>query len=133
MIRTPPRSTLTDTLFPYTTLFRSPRPVRFFRTPSGQAYAFQFHVVAERQTPGNFLVMSPTGGGKSTVIAHLLGGLAKFAGVRSYLFDSKEGARYMVETMGGLYMGRSEERRVGKSVSVRVDLGGRRIIKKKTQ
>src|SRR3546814_14467532 len=28
---------------------------------------------------------------------------------------------------------RSEERRVGKSVSVRVDLGGRRIIKTKTQ
>src|SRR3546814_18503229 len=27
--------------------------------------------------------------------------------------------------------GRSEERRVGKSVSVRVDLGGRRILKKK--
>src|SRR3546814_14705428 len=61
MIRRPPRSTRTDTLFPYTTLFRS-----------------------------------------------LLGGLAKFAGVRSYLFDSKEGARYMVETMGGLYMGYDE-------------------------
>src|SRR3546814_14548389 len=29
------------------------------------------------------------------------------------------------------YNFRSEERRVGKSVSVRVDLGGRRIIKKK--
>src|SRR3546814_13955024 len=29
------------------------------------------------------------------------------------------------------HMGRSEERRVGKSVSVRVDLGGRRRIKKK--
>src|SRR3546814_15184550 len=28
---------------------------------------------------------------------------------------------------------RSEERRVGKSVSVRVDIGGRRIIKKKQQ
>src|SRR3546814_11666378 len=28
---------------------------------------------------------------------------------------------------------RSEERRVGKSVSVRVDLGGRRIIQKKTR
>src|SRR3546814_21085969 len=28
---------------------------------------------------------------------------------------------------------RSEERRVGKSVSVRVDLGGRRIIKKKRE
>src|SRR3546814_10547712 len=30
-----------------------------------------------------------------------------------------------------LHARRSEERRVGKSVSVRVDLGGRRIIKKK--
>src|SRR3546814_1040889 len=28
MIRRPPRSTRTDTLFPYTTLFRSPRPTR---------------------------------------------------------------------------------------------------------
>src|SRR3546814_5700010 len=27
MIRRPPRSTRTDTLFPYTTLFRSPRPI----------------------------------------------------------------------------------------------------------
>src|SRR3546814_6872244 len=27
MIRRPPRSTRTDTLFPYTTLFRSPHPV----------------------------------------------------------------------------------------------------------
>src|SRR3546814_19093297 len=31
----------------------------------------------------------------------------------------------------GISIKRSEERRVGKSVSVRVDLGGRRIIKKK--
>src|SRR3546814_9722584 len=29
MIRRPPRSTRTDTLFPYTTLFRSPMPGRF--------------------------------------------------------------------------------------------------------
>src|SRR3546814_5872514 len=31
MIRRPPRSTLTDTLFPYTTLFRSPGPRSFRR------------------------------------------------------------------------------------------------------
>src|SRR3546814_1332305 len=30
MIRRPPRSTRTDTLFPYTTLFRSAVPVRIF-------------------------------------------------------------------------------------------------------
>src|SRR3546814_8384820 len=31
MIRRPPRSTRTDTLFPYTTLFRSTRPARSLR------------------------------------------------------------------------------------------------------
>src|SRR3546814_6941968 len=44
MIRRPPRSTRTDTLFPYTTLFRSPRnirrPVRLDagRAPIGRRY-----------------------------------------------------------------------------------------------
>src|SRR3546814_9301984 len=33
MIRRPPRSTRTDTLFPYTTLFRSPRPHPHARDP----------------------------------------------------------------------------------------------------
>src|SRR3546814_5075248 len=33
MIRRPPRSTRTDTLFPYTTLFRSPRAVRPRQSP----------------------------------------------------------------------------------------------------
>src|SRR3546814_10274574 len=33
MIRRPPRSTRTDTLFPYTTLFRSPAPARAPPTP----------------------------------------------------------------------------------------------------
>src|SRR3546814_11094261 len=41
---------------------------------------------------------------------------------------AKMGAVSLVDTMI-----RSEERRVGKSVSVRVDLGGRRIIKKKNK
>src|SRR3546814_2090079 len=36
MIRRPPRSTRTDTLFPYTTLFRSPFPARpALRRPDG--------------------------------------------------------------------------------------------------
>src|SRR5213082_2280725 len=34
MIRRPPRSTLCQTLFPYTTLFRSPKPVQSCRHPS---------------------------------------------------------------------------------------------------
>src|SRR3546814_14204388 len=36
MIRRPPRSTRTDTLFPYTTLFRSRRSARWARSPSAE-------------------------------------------------------------------------------------------------
>src|SRR3546814_19027604 len=39
MLRRPPRSTRTDTLFPYTTLFRSGRALR--PRPLGAAFAFQ--------------------------------------------------------------------------------------------
>lgn len=76
-----------------------PQPVRWFQSPSGQAYAFQFHVKDKPQALGNYLIFAPSGGGKSTLMMHLLGGLAKFDGVRSYIFDSKEGARFMVEAM----------------------------------
>src|SRR3546814_3056275 len=40
MIRRPPRSTRTDTLFPYTTLFRSPRPTTLnaFGSPRPKSY-----------------------------------------------------------------------------------------------
>src|SRR3546814_9746631 len=41
MLRRPPRSTRTDTLFPYTTLFRSERVAR---APSGQQGAQRFAV-----------------------------------------------------------------------------------------
>jgi type IV secretion system protein VirB4 len=86
------------------------RPVRLFKTPTGQNYAFQFHVSDKPQSPGNYLMFAPTGGGKSTLILHLLGGLAKFHGVRNYVFDSKDGARFMIEAFGGVYQGYEELR-----------------------
>src|SRR3546814_16521200 len=88
MIRRPPRSTRTDTLLPYTTLFRSRRAQRR-RLVAG----------ADMSAAATAPSLAP-----------------------SFWIDFEE-ARNAVE--------RSEERRVGKSVSVRVDLGGRRIIKKK--
>src|SRR3546814_9975449 len=48
MIRRPPRSTLTDTLFPYTTLFRSRRDHRF-------------GLLAPQHRPGNFLRIGEVG------------------------------------------------------------------------
>src|SRR3546814_7613225 len=61
MIRRPPRSTRTDTLFPYTTLFRS--KVRFFmRSPanerSGCPVANRFGLQAEIETDYRKIVQS---------------------------------------------------------------------------
>lgn len=80
-----------------------PQPIRLFKTPSGQSYSFQFHASEQPQSPGNYIVFAPTGGGKSTLITHLLGGTAKFENHRNYIFDSKEGAKFMVKAMGGVY------------------------------
>src|SRR3546814_8095354 len=53
MIRRPPRSTRTDTLFPYTTLFRSPlEPRRFPRpAPNADALARAFDLIAAAKKP----------------------------------------------------------------------------------
>src|SRR3546814_6484792 len=67
MIRRPPRSTRTDTLFPYTTLFRSrPFPRVCASTPSstpltlvynyGTLDAWFAHLVAQKYTPAHNLV-----------------------------------------------------------------------------
>src|SRR3546814_6832886 len=56
MIRRPPRSTRTDTLFPYTTLFRSQlaalalvaHPPAFARIPGARAMQQEEHVLAAR-------------------------------------------------------------------------------------
>ena len=84
------------------------QPLRLFKTPIGQNYSFNFHVRDSEGSPGHALVIAPTGSGKSTLMMHLLGGMAKFPDVRSYIFDSNEGTRYMVEAMGGFYQSTSE-------------------------
>src|SRR3546814_20398224 len=54
MIRRPPRSTLTDTLLPYTTLFRSLQQGKQRQTvvPGGMARSFD-HIVALERRQGN--------------------------------------------------------------------------------
>ncbi|WP_417798693.1 VirB4 family type IV secretion system protein [Terasakiella pusilla] len=79
-------------------------PLRLLSTPSGQTYKFQFHFENKRQALGNFCVFAPAGSGKSTLIMHLLSGAAKFPDVANFMLDSNEGAKYMVEAMGGIYM-----------------------------
>src|SRR3546814_18024256 len=102
MIRRPPRSTRTDTLFPYTTLFRS------------LDYAAGRFALASLKQLGVELRLVPARGWVLDE-ADLLAAC-----------DARTGLVYVSQV-------RSEARRSGQSVSVRVDLGGRRIIKKKLQ
>src|SRR3546814_2033497 len=51
MIRRPPRSTRTDTLFPYTTLFRSRAKRSFTRMPLRAARADEIEVVSGMASP----------------------------------------------------------------------------------
>src|SRR3546814_5499684 len=62
MLRRPPRSTRTDTLFPYTTLFRSPPP-RPSLTPRSLVsfapifiYLFSFHPQSQRVLPPGLMI-----------------------------------------------------------------------------
>src|SRR3546814_20820414 len=107
MIRRPPRSTRTDTLFPNTTLFRSLRLV-------GQAVLLVEYWRCNR---------CPEYPRPSARLRH------------THYFDqgSLQSARRAHRKAGPLHRDRSDRKSVvsGKSVSVRVDLGGRRIIKKK--
>lgn len=80
-----------------------PAPVRSFATGSGQAYAFQFQNSPRPKSLGHYVLFAPSNSGKTTLMLHLLSGLAKFQGVRSYIFDSQEGCRFMTEVMGGHY------------------------------
>src|SRR3546814_8330930 len=58
MIRRPPRSTLTDTLFPYTTLFRSPRAEGHDRDSYAARLETELGVIIKMGFPGYFLIVA---------------------------------------------------------------------------
>src|SRR3546814_16987626 len=124
MIRRPPRSTRTDTLFPYTTLFRSqradggcrqapaadPRPLR--RGARGADHE-RPHVAVGARLRGR----RPAGRAAAPHLALADEGAGPGGGGPACR-GARRDRKSVVE---------------GKSVSVRVDLGGRRIIKKKNR
>src|SRR3546814_15299448 len=115
MIRRPPRSTLTDTLFPYTTLFRS------------------IVLAAHRpEQPGEGDVDADQRGSKEADIRPQQPEPAVDVGderLQEAIDDIEvvQGTKLLAGNKG------IDRKSVveGKSVSVRVDLGGRRSIKKK--
>src|SRR3546814_18617807 len=107
MIRRPPRSTRTDTLFPYTTLFRSTSKEE------------QQSINEELQTVNAEL------NGKNEALGRAISDLQN-------LLESTQIATIFLNN--DLRTKRARQSVVkGKSVSVSVDLGGRRLIKKKNR
>src|SRR3546814_12220949 len=135
MIRRPPRSTRTDTLFPYTTLFRSQRdaetlavadevsPVRVFTRQHAertQEAEQRFATTSRFGDEQDFLV----GAERDELGTHAVGAIARFT-------DCKAQTRFPRATDRGARKAckRLDRKSAvsGKSVAVRVDLGGRRI------
>src|SRR3546814_19215752 len=137
MIRRPPRSTRTDTLFPYTTLFRSNPASRREVRPRYSAKPGERRVhrtVEILGSPRRGVVVhhaEHAEGGGHMRLDHRLGKRCRqdrVHGIAAVAQDIGGDARH--DGVRG-NRDRSEDRRVGTSVSVRVDPGGRRIIKKK--
>src|SRR3546814_13884263 len=118
MIRRPPRSTRTDTLFPYTTLFRSDLGVggNEARPQRGEVEVAEGQRRIDPQQPHRFAAA---------------GRCLRF----QLLHRRDQLERPVVEGLAIVAERQSPRDRKsvveGKSVSVRLDLGGRRSIKKK--
>src|SRR3546814_19566750 len=88
MIRRPPRSTRTDTLFPYTTLFRSPRPTagsRRHRNPILRSTARLHKASAVIDARPGLSFARRTGSGRSSRAAIRLTGPPGTSLVHTYL------------------------------------------------
>src|SRR3546814_13147160 len=116
MIRLPPRSTRTDTLFPYTTLFRSFGPVLSAAHGSSCSHS-------SKTTPSRCKDVDST-----SSRAH--------AGTATPTVRAAASIRSLISLPGVPRTKNPGDRKSvveGKSVSVRVDLGGPRYIKKTKQ
>src|SRR3546814_20001308 len=112
MIRRPPRSTRTDTLFPYTTLFRSPDE-RLLTIEDTR------ELVVEHRNVVHMVYSNERQGLAKVGPKQLLESALRMRPDRILLQELRDGTAFL------------DRKRVvsGKSVSVRVDLGGRRLIK----
>src|SRR3546814_19113942 len=148
MIRRPPRSTRTDTLFPYTTLFRSLRDAAVVEAEDAvdAAEAVGRHQPVDRKARPRFPVAGDADGQQHRIIAEAGEPIGRLA-IAAAIF----GRELAIKTVGhagepgpahrpaaaqrgvGVPQFGAERKSVveGKSGSVSVDPGGRRTIKKK--
>ena len=78
--------------------------IRVFRTVTGGAYSFQFHVSEAEEAIGHTVTFAPSGGGKTVLFSHLMGGALRHKDLACYAFDRSGGLRIYTEAVGGRYI-----------------------------
>ncbi len=79
--------------------------ISVFRTTSGSAYRFQFHVSSEDSAVAHCCIIGPTGQGKTTLLTFLAGQAMRHADLRVFFFDRHLGARIFTHAVQGAYIG----------------------------
>ena len=82
-----------------------PGAISIFRTTSGSAYRFQFHVSDEDSAVAHCCIIGPTGQGKTTLLTFLAGQAMRHGDLRGFFFDRHRGAEIFTRAIGGAYIG----------------------------
>ncbi len=76
-----------------------------FRTMSGSAYQFQFHVSPDEGAVAHCCIIGPTGQGKTTLLTFLAGQAMRHSDLKVFFFDRHRGAEIFTRAIGGAYIG----------------------------
>ncbi len=79
--------------------------ISVFRTTSGSAYRFQFHVSSEDSAVAHCCIIGPTGQGKTTLLTFLAGQAMRHPDLKVFFFDRHLGARIFTHAIQGAYIG----------------------------
>ena len=82
-----------------------PGAITVFRTTSGSAYRFQFHVSSEDSAVAHCCIIGPTGQGKTTLLTFLAGQAMRHHDLKVFFFDRHRGAEIFTRAVGGAYVG----------------------------
>ena len=79
-------------------------PITIFRTVSGTAYRWQFHVTSAANAVAHCILLGSTGQGKTTLLAFLAGEAMRFPDLRVYFFDRHLGIKVFCSAIQGAYI-----------------------------
>ncbi len=82
-----------------------PGAISVFRTTSGSAYRFQFHVSSDEYAVAHCCIIGPTGQGKTTLLTFLAGQAMRHSDLKVFFFDRHKGARIFTHAVQGAYIG----------------------------